>query len=97
MYWFLKSNTDYLKSLGRGATFKEISGSGMKNLVMPLPSVAEQLRIVEKVDELFSIIDELAENKEAMLKNISDTRNKVLQLAILIVKIKVYSLIVKVV
>ena len=25
LYWFLKGNTEYLNSLGRGATFKEIS------------------------------------------------------------------------
>ena len=82
IYYFLKYNKSYIEEISSGTTFKEISGSGMKNLVIPLPSVAEQLRIVQKVDELFAIIDELAENKEAMLKNISDTRNKVLQLAI---------------
>ena len=54
----------------------------LKQKLIALPSVAEQQRIVKKVDELFAIIDELSENKEAMLKNISDTRNKVLQLAI---------------
>ena len=29
LYFFLKSKTDYLNSLGRGATFKEISKSGL--------------------------------------------------------------------
>lgn len=54
----------------------------VENYIIALPSVAEQLRIVQKVDELFEIIDELSKNKETMLKNISNTRNKVLQLAI---------------
>lgn len=54
----------------------------IKNFTISLPPLEEQKRIVAKVDELFSIIDELSENKEAMLKNITDTRNKILQLAI---------------
>ncbi len=63
-------------------TINQITQEMLKKTICPLPSVAEQLRIVQKVDELFEIIDELAENKEVMIKNISDTRNKVLQLAI---------------
>lgn len=63
-------------------TINQITQEMLKNTICPLPPLEEQERIVAKVDELFAIIDELAENKEAMLKNIADTRNKVLQLAI---------------
>lgn len=59
-----------------------ISGKKVYPVVVAIPPLEEQQRIVAKVDELFTIIDELSENKESMLKNITDTRNKVLQLAI---------------
>ncbi|NLJ89504.1 MAG: restriction endonuclease subunit S, partial [Clostridiales bacterium] len=48
----------------------------------PLPPLAEQKRIVEKVDELFALIDELDSNKEDLLEVINLTRNQVLQEAI---------------
>ena len=53
-----------------------------KNLPIALPPLEEQKRIVAKVDELFELIDELDNNKQELLENISNTRNKVLQLAI---------------
>lgn len=71
-----------LKPYVTGTAQPKLNQANLNNILVPLPSVAEQFRIVNKVDELFAIIDELAENKEAMLKDISNTRNKVLQLAI---------------
>lgn len=50
--------------------------------LIPLPPLAEQKRIVEKVDELFALIDELDSNKEDLLEVINLTRNQVLQEAI---------------
>ncbi|WP_412523900.1 restriction endonuclease subunit S [Clostridium sp. JS66] len=38
--------------------------------------------MVAKVDELFSLIDELDNNKQDLLQNIADSKNKILQLAI---------------
>ncbi len=78
---YLKAYIEKIKEKSSGV-IPGISREDILQIPFTLPSVAEQLRIVAKVDELFAIIDELAENKEAMLKNISDTRNKVLQLAI---------------
>ncbi|MGU8834222.1 restriction endonuclease subunit S [Clostridium perfringens] len=65
-----------------GTTIKNLSLQSIRNLVIPLPPLEEQKRIVAKVDSLFKLIDELESNKEDLLQNISDARNKVLQLAI---------------
>ena len=48
LYWFLTCNTDYLNSLGRGATFKEISKGIVEDIEIPLPSISKQVEIAEK-------------------------------------------------
>ncbi|NLW23297.1 MAG: restriction endonuclease subunit S [Tissierellia bacterium] len=61
---------------------QRISKDFIMNYLIPLPPLAEQKRIVAKVDELFALIDELDSNKEELLEVINLTRNQVLQLAI---------------
>lgn len=56
LYFFLKSKTDYLNSLGRGATFKEISKSIVENIEIPLPEVNQQKEIAEKFKKLEQLI-----------------------------------------
>ena len=59
MYWWFYGNTDYLNSLGTGATFAEISKSVVENISIPLPSLSEQQRIVEELDELAENVKEI--------------------------------------
>jgi len=56
LFWFLKHNNEYLNSLGRGATFKEISKSIVSDIEIPLPSLEEQHEITANLDKLQSII-----------------------------------------
>lgn len=56
LYFFLKSKTDYLNSLGRGATFKEISKSIVESIEIPLPEVNQQKKIAEKFKKLEELI-----------------------------------------
>ena len=56
LYFFLKSKTDYLNSLGRGATFKEVSKSIVENIEIPLPEVNQQKEIAEKFKKLEQLI-----------------------------------------
>ena len=56
LYFFLKSKTDYLNSLGRGATFKEISKSIVESIEIPLPEVNQQKEIAEKFKKLERLI-----------------------------------------
>jgi hypothetical protein len=45
LYWWLKCNNAFLQSLGRGATFKEVSKAIVSRIEIPLPPLAEQKRI----------------------------------------------------
>lgn len=56
LYHFLKSKTDYLNSLGRGATFKEISKSIVENIEIPLPPLDEQRKIAAVLDKVSDLI-----------------------------------------
>lgn len=56
LYFFLKSKTDYLNSLGRGATFKEISKPIVESIEIPLPEVNQQKEIAEKFKKLEQLI-----------------------------------------
>lgn len=56
LYHFLKDSTEYLNSLGRGATFKEISKSIVENIEIPLPPLEEQRRIADVLDKVSDLI-----------------------------------------
>lgn len=56
LYHFLKDKTVYLNSLGRGATFKEISKSIVENIEIPLPPLDEQHKIAAVLDKISDLI-----------------------------------------
>ena len=56
LYHFLKGRTAYLNSLGRGATFKEISKSIVENIEIPLPPLDEQHKIAAVLDKVSDLI-----------------------------------------
>jgi type I restriction enzyme S subunit len=51
-----------------------VSGSALKNMLIPLPPLAEQLRIVAKLDELLALCDQL----EKSLTSADETRKRLL-------------------
>lgn len=73
LYWYLKGNTDYLNSLGRGATFKEISKTIVENIEILLPDIDEQINcsdilkkcwdLILKQREQIKIYDELIKSR----------------------------------
>ena len=73
LYFFLKSKTDYLNSLGRGATFKEISKSIVENIEIPLPEVNQQKEIAEKFKKLEQLIS-LRKQQLAKLDELAKAR-----------------------
>jgi len=56
LYHFLKSKTAYLNSLGRGATFKEISKRIVEDIEIPLPPLDEQREIAAILDKVSDLI-----------------------------------------
>ena len=58
LYYYLKSNVELLDSLGSGTTFKELAGSKLADVPLPLPPLPEQQRIVTKLDAAFAALAE---------------------------------------
>ena len=56
LYWFLKGNTEFLNSLGRGATFKEISKQIVANIEINVPDYESQINIVKHLEKINKII-----------------------------------------
>ena len=62
LFYYLLSVRSNLNLLGKGATQKNISQSVIKDFHFPLPPLAEQHRIVEKIEHIFAVLEELEEN-----------------------------------
>ena len=56
LYWFLKGNTALLNSLGRGATFKEISKKIVSDIVINVPDMRQQEIAVDNLERISQII-----------------------------------------
>ena len=71
LYSLLLYNSTYLNSLGRGATFKEISKSIVENILIPVPSIDLQTQFadfVTKVEQQKATVQKSIEKLET-LKN----------------------------
>lgn len=73
LFWFLKSKTDFLNSLGRGATFKELSKQIVASIEINLPNMEEQLNIVKRMEKISEII-QLRTQEVKQLDNLVKSR-----------------------
>lgn len=74
LYYYLRSTafTEYVESKQKGVAYPAISESEFNIGLYPLPPLAEQQRIVGKVDELMAFCDDL----ETLLQTASDTATR---------------------
>ncbi len=66
----------------KGTTIQGLSSKEIDTLLIPLPPLAEQKRIVAEIEKWFALIDELDANKQDLQGAIKQVRTKVLDLAI---------------
>lgn len=72
LFWFLRCNTEYLNSLGRGATFKEISKAIVEDIDIPLPDLPTQRRIaatLDKVSEGIALCKQMLVDLDELVKS----------------------------
>ena len=72
----------YLVADSIGSTMDNLNQTTLGNLPILLPPLAEQQRIVAKIEEAFAEIDAIEKNKELLKNHIKQTRQKILDLAI---------------
>lgn len=65
LFYFLLSHKDYFVMLGGGGAQPNISKEKIIGTKIPIPPIEEQLRIVAKIEELFSVLDSIKESLEA--------------------------------
>lgn len=79
--FFIKSKQDLFRTNKKGAAIPHLDKTLFKNLMLPLPPLAEQERIVEKIEALFAGIDEGVEHLKSAQAQIKQYRQSVLKSA----------------
>lgn len=86
IYYYLLSAAKKIDEKASGTTFKEVSGAIVSKILMPLPPLEEQSRIVKTVDDLMIICDQLEQQSitsldahqqlvETLLATLTDSQN----------------------
>ncbi len=84
LYYLLSSSFIYnaFTLSAAGSTVKNLNIDRVKEVFFPLPPLAEQKRIVEKIEQLFRQADTIEQNRLALKTRIRQTRSRVLDLAV---------------
>lgn len=81
LYWYLKGNKELLEHYASGTTFLELSGRKAALVEFPLPPLAEQQRIVDRIESLFARLDEAKEKAQAVLDGFELRKSAILHKA----------------
>lgn len=81
LYYFLLKNKQYLISLGKGTTFKEVSKSIVSSVEIKYPPLSEQQKIVEKLDKLQEQTKQLEAIYTQKIKDLDELKQSILQKA----------------
>lgn len=80
--YYLSASKQYLESEASGTTFLELSGARAEQLLFPIAPRDEQVRIVSKIDQLFSRIEEGERALERVQTLVERYRQSVLKAAV---------------
>lgn len=70
LFYYLRSQKDTFIAKGKGGAQPNISQDIIRNHMIPLPPLAEQKRIVEQIESLFSKLDEANEKAQEVIDRI---------------------------
>jgi len=84
IFYAIKANEDFIlkKYHKDGTTVDSINFEEFTSIYLPIPPLAEQKRIVADIERWFALIDEIEQNKTDLQDYISQTKSKILSLAI---------------
>lgn len=81
LFYYLLSQREYLNSLGKGGTQQNISLTVLNKVEIPIPPLAEQERIVNRIDSLFDKVDRAAELVDEARDGFEKRRAAILEMA----------------
>lgn len=81
LYWWFYGKTEYLNTLGTGATFLEISKTIVENIGISIPSLIEQQQIVTKLDNLSAKCKKLEEAERKTIAECDALKQAILRQA----------------
>ena len=67
---------------GKGIGLMSLSANDLHNIIIALPPLAEQYRIVAEIEHWFTLINQIEQGKSDLQAIIKQTKNKILDLAI---------------
>ena len=82
LYWFLKSKTDSFRKIDQGAAQPNLNTDLIKSILIPLPPLTEQQRIVSEIKRWFALINQIEQGKSDLQTVIKQAKSKILALAI---------------
>ncbi len=82
LYYTLVGLKDILVARGKGMTQMNINQTILKNTPIPLPPLAEQKRIAERIEQVFSALDTIDALQAQYADNLTTLKAKLIDLAI---------------
>ena len=81
-YVIVVINSISLDNYITGSAQPKLSQERLNKILLPLPPLSEQHRIVEKIEELLALVDDLETNKTDLQSYIKQAKSKVLEMAV---------------